>query len=228
MSWFTTTLQSSIFKKLLMALTGLFLILFLVVHLAGNLTMLAGDEGKSFNIYAHTMANNPFIQLVSKFNFAFIVLHVIYSIVLTSMNRKARPVGYQMSRANTNSHWTSRNMGILGTLVLVFLVVHLKGFWWEFKNDGIPEATYDGETYPNVFTIVETAYSLWWYVGFYVASMAFVGFHLWHGFISAFQTMGWNHPKYTPVFRVTGRIFAVVVPALFALIPIVIYFKSLG
>lgn len=228
MSWFTATLQSSIFRKLLMALTGLFLILFLVVHLAGNLTLLAGDDGKAFNIYAHTMANNPFIQIVSKFNFAFIVLHVIYSIVLTRMNRRARPVGYKVSRADTNSHWTSRNMGILGTLVLVFLVVHLKGFWWEFKNGSIPEVSYEGTAYPDVFKIVEAVYSLWWYVAFYVVSMAFVGFHLWHGFISGFQTLGWNHPKYTPAIRVTGRAFAVIVPALFALIPIILFIKSLG
>ena len=121
MSWLTDSLKSSIFRKLLMALTGLFLILFLTVHLAGNIQLIFNDEGQAFNIYAHTMAHNPFIQLVSKFNFAFIVLHVIYSIWLSRINKTARPVKYGYSAASTNSPWTSRNMGILGTLILVFL-----------------------------------------------------------------------------------------------------------
>lgn len=211
-----------------MALTGLFLILFLVVHLAGNLQMILNDQGQAFNIYAHTMAHNPLIQTVSKLNFLFIVLHVIYSIVLTRINKAARPVSYGFSAASTNSAWTSRNMGILGTLILVFLIVHLKGFWWEFKNGAIPTVTYDGETYPNVFLVVEAAYSQLWYVAFYVVSMLIVAFHLSHGFASAFQTLGLNHVKYTPAIQLIGKGFAILVPALFALIPIVIYIKSLG
>jgi succinate dehydrogenase / fumarate reductase, cytochrome b subunit len=228
MSWLTDSLKSSIFRKLLMALTGLFLILFLVVHLAGNLQLIMNDEGQAFNIYAHTMAHNPFIQIVSKFNFAFIIIHVIYSIWLSRTNKKARPVAYGYSAASTNSPWTSRNMGILGTLVLVFLVIHLKGFWWEFKNGAIPMVTYDGEIYPNVFPVVEAAYSNLWYVLVYVVSMLFVGFHLSHGFASAFQTLGLNHVKYTPAIKVIGKAFAIIVPGLFAIIPIVMYIKSLG
>lgn len=228
MSWLTDSLKSSIFRKLLMALTGLFLILFLVVHLAGNLQMVFNDQGQAFNIYAHTMANNPLIQIVSKLNFLFIVLHIAYSIILTRMNKVARPVSYGFSAAGTNSAWTSRNMGILGTLILVFLIVHLKSFWWEFKNGAIPMVTYDGETYPNVFMVVEAAYSQIWYVVFYVVSMFIVAFHLSHGFASAFQTLGLNHVKYTPAIQVIGKGFAILVPALFALIPIVIYIKSLG
>lgn len=228
MSWLTDSLKSSIFRKLLMALTGLFLILFLVVHLAGNLQMIFNDQGQAFNIYAHTMANNPLIQIVSKLNFLFIVLHVIYSIVLSRMNKVARPVSYGLSASSTNSPWTSRNMGILGTLILVFLIVHLKSFWWEFKNGAIPMVTYDGETYPDVFLVVEDAYSQVWYVVFYVVSMFIVAFHLSHGFASAFQTLGLNHVKYTPAIQLVGKGFAILVPALFALIPIVIYIKSLG
>ncbi len=228
MSWLTDSLKSSIFRKLLMALTGLFLILFLVVHLAGNLQIILNDEGQAFNIYAHTMAHNPLIQLVSKFNFAFIILHVIYSIWLSRTNKAARPVQYGYSAASTNSPWTSRNMGILGTLVLVFIVVHLRGFWWEFKNGSIPMVTYDGESIPNVFLTIEAAYSNIMIVLVYVVSMIIVGFHLSHGFASAFQTLGLNHVKYTPAINVIGKGFAIIVPALFALIPIVIYIKSLG
>jgi len=228
MSWLTDSLNSSIFRKVLMALTGLFLILFLAVHLAGNLQLIFNDGGQAFNIYAHTMANNPLIQIVSKGNFAFIVIHVVYSIILSRSNNKARPVKYGFSAASTNSPWTSRNMGILGTLILVFLIVHLKGFWWEFKNGSIPMANYDGVNYPNVYTVVEAAYSNIFYVAFYVVCMFFVAFHLSHGFASAFQTLGLNHVKYTPAIQFLGKAFAIIVPVLFALIPIVIYIKSLG
>lgn len=228
MSWLTESLKSSIFRKLLMALTGLFLILFLVVHLAGNLQLIFNDGGQAFNIYAHTMAHNPFIQTVSKLNFAFIIIHVIYSIWLSRTNKKARPVSYGFSASQPSSPWTSRNMGILGTLILVFLVVHLKGFWWEFKNDSIPTVLYDGESFPNVFLVVQAAYSNVWYVALYIVSMFFVGFHLSHGFASAFQTLGLNHVKYTPAIKAVGKGFSIIVPALFALIPIVMYIKSLG
>ena len=133
-----TFLRSSIGRKLMMALTGLFLILFLVVHLAGNLQLLAGDGGEAFNRYSYFMANNGLIQTVSKLNFLFIILHVIYSIWLTRTNAAARPIAYAGKAKEVQSQWSSRNMGILGTLILLFLIVHLKSFWYEFKFGSIP------------------------------------------------------------------------------------------
>ncbi|MDI9357058.1 MAG: succinate dehydrogenase cytochrome b subunit [Chitinophagaceae bacterium] len=227
MSGFTQAIQSSILRKVVMALTGLFLILFLVVHLLGNLQLLIDDGGKTFNLYAHLMGNNPFIQLVSKGNFAFIILHVIFSLILTRMNSKARPIGYRVSGGNTNSTFVSRNMGILGTLILIFLIVHLKGFWWEFKyGDTFKETiTIDGSTIPNYYLLIQNAYNELWYVIFYGVSMVFLSFHLWHGFSSAFQTLGINHEKYTPAVQFIGKAFSIIVPFLFAIIPIVMYFK---
>ncbi|WP_373521969.1 succinate dehydrogenase cytochrome b subunit [Aquiflexum sp.] len=227
MSWVSKTLKSTLGKKLLMALTGLFLILFLVVHLAGNLQLLISDKGESFNIYAHSMANNPLIKVVSYGNFAFILLHVIYSIILTRQNKKSRPIGYSMSRPERNSSWSSRNMGILGTILLIFILVHLRGFWYEFKFGELPTAVYEGITYKNVFVIVSEAYSNIFYVAFYVISMGFLGFHLSHGFASAFQTLGLSHTKYSPLIQKVGFGFSIIVPALFALIPLVMYIKTL-
>lgn len=226
MSWVTKTLSSTLGKKLLMALTGLFLILFLVVHLVGNLQLLLPDNGESFNLYAEGMANNPLIRVVSIGNFAFIILHVIYSILLTRLNKKSRPVGYAESAASTNSAWSSRNMGILGTLILIFLLVHLKGFYYEVKFGEMPMVDYAGVTYKNVFAIVAAAYSNILYVAFYVVSMGFLAFHLSHGFASAFQTLGLNHVKYSPLIQKVGIAFSILVPALFALIPIVMYIQS--
>ncbi|WP_111671458.1 succinate dehydrogenase cytochrome b subunit [Algoriphagus litoralis] len=226
MSWVTKTLSSTLGKKLLMALTGLFLILFLVVHLIGNLQLLLPDNGESFNLYAESMATNPLIKVVSIGNFAFIILHVIYSILLTRHNKKSRPIGYAETAASTNSAWSSRNMGILGTLILIFLLVHLKGFYYEIKFGEVPMVDYAGIMYKNVFAIVAAAYSNVFYVVFYVISMGFLGFHLSHGFASAFQTLGLNHVKYSPLIQKVGIGFSILIPALFALIPIVMYIQS--
>ncbi|WP_114748214.1 succinate dehydrogenase cytochrome b subunit [Pleomorphovibrio marinus] len=227
MSWVTKTLNSTLGQKLLMALTGFFLILFLVVHLAGNLQLLIPDNGESFNLYAHNMAINNFIRSVSIINFGLILLHVVYSVILTKHNKKARPVGYAETDASTNSTWASRNMGILGTLILIFLLVHLRGFWYRLKF-GSPDKVLLGDTeVDNAFIIVVEAFKNPIYVGFYVISMVFLAFHLSHGFASAFQTLGINHKKYTPLIQKVGLGFAILIPTLFAMIPIVMYIQSL-
>lgn len=214
----------------MMALTGLFLILFLVVHLAGNLQLLAGDGGRSFNEYSHFMSHSLLIQTVSKLNFTFIILHVLYSVWLTRQARAARPQGYEGKSALQTTSWSSRNMGILGTLILLFLVVHLKGFWYELKFGAVPTISYPDspESLPNAYKVVCMAYSQAWYAGFYVISMIFLGFHLHHGFQSAFHTVGLSNYRYKPLIRTVGNAFAVLVPLLFALIPAVMYLQSIG
>lgn len=224
MNWFTKLLSSTLGRKLMMALTGLFLILFLVVHLIGNLQLLKEDQGEAFNVYAHFMTSNPLIKVVSYVNYAAILIHVIWAILLTRLNRQARgSQGYAVTK--NSSPWTSRNMGILGTFILIFLVIHLKGFWYEMHWGGIAEATYEGKNYKDLYTVVDKAYSQSWYVGIYVFSMLILAFHLWHGFASSFQTLGLNHLKYNPVIKFVGRAFAIIVPALFALIPIWMFLR---
>ena len=127
MNWLSNFFSSTIGRKVVMALTGLFLILFLVVHLIGNLQLLKSDEGQAFNLYSKFMTSNPLIITISVLNFTFIAIHIIWAALLTRRNRAARgPVSYAVNR--NSSTLTSRNMGILGTLVLIFLVIHLKGF----------------------------------------------------------------------------------------------------
>lgn len=219
MNWFLKLLSSSIGRKLLMALTGLFLILFLVIHLIGNLQLLKDDNGESFNVYAKFMTTNPLIVTISYVNYACILIHVIWALLLTIRNRKARGAeGYAV--INNSSPWTSRNMGILGTFIFIFLVIHLRGFWYEMHWGGIPTANYDGVEVKNLYATVEAAYSQAWYVGVYVFSMLILAFHLWHGFASSFQTLGLNHKKYNPVIAFVGKAFSIIIPALFALIPI--------
>lgn len=227
MSWVSKTLSSTLGRKLIMAITGLFIILFLVVHLAGNLQLLIPDGGRAFNIYADGMGRNPLIRVVSIGNFLFILLHIIYSVILTRYNKKARPIAYGYQKSSPKVSWASKNMGILGTIILIFLLVHLRSFYYELKFGSVPTATYDGLTLKDGYTVVAEVYSNILYVVFYVLSMVFLAFHLSHGFASAFQTLGLNHAKYTPLIKTVGYGFAILVPALFALIPIVMYIQSL-
>lgn len=222
MNWFLKLLSSSIGRKLLMALTGLFLILFLVIHLIGNLQLLKHDNGQAFNVYAKFMTTNPLIVTISYVNYACILVHIIWALLLTIKNRQARgDQGYAV--VNNSSPWTSRNMGILGALILIFLVIHLRGFWYEMHWGGIPTVNYDGEEVKDLYATVDAAYSQAWYVGVYVFSMLILAFHLWHGFVSSFQTLGLNHKKYNPAIAFVGKAFAIIVPALFALIPILMF-----
>ena len=228
MNWFWNALTSGIGRKVIMSLTGLFLILFLVVHLAGNLQLLKSDGGEAFNVYSHFMANNPLIQLISKGNFFFIFLHIFISLTLYVKNKRARPIGYKVLAASANSSWPSRSMTILGTLIFIFLVMHLYGFWFQFKNGALADIEINGVVMGDGYTWVVAAYANPGIAAFYVISMAVLGFHLWHGFASAFQSLGLNHAKYNGFITGFGKLYAIAVPVLYAVIPIVIYLKSLS
>lgn len=223
MKWIIDLFASSLGRKLLMALTGIFLILFLAVHLTGNLQLLKADDGRAFNVYAEFMSTNPIVQTISKGNFFFILLHITVSLILTIRNRKARgEKGYAIN--GKSSIWASRNMGILGTLVLTFLVIHLRHFWGEMHYGDMPMVMYDGESYRNIYEVVAYWFSKGWYVALYVFCMIALAFHLWHGFASSFQTLGLHHQKYNPIINFVGKAFAIIVPALFAWIPLSMYF----
>ncbi len=222
MNWFIQTFTSTLGRKVLMSLTGLFLCLFLVIHLIGNLQLLKNDGGEAFNTYAQFMGHNPLIQIVSIGNFVFILLHILQSILLTLKNRAARPVQYAFQ--NNSSTWASRNMGILGSALFIFLAVHLSAFWWRMKFGEVPPITYEaGIEVKNLHLVATEAFKILPIVIFYVVSMALLGFHLSHGFASAFQTLGLSHPKYTPVIKAIGQFISILVPAGYALIPIVMY-----
>lgn len=227
MSWFTKAMSSTLGKKLIMALTGLFLIIFLVVHLSGNLQLLVDDEGRAFNIYAKFMTTNPLIKTTSFLLYASFLIHIIWALILTINNKKSRPIGYAKVRPSKNSTWSSRNMGLLGTIILIFLVIHMKDFWYVMHWGPITSTVYDGQEYRNLYSTVEAAFSQWWYVAIYVVSMLALMFHLYHGFSSAFQTLGLNHVKYNRLIKVVGTLFAIIVPAMFAVIPIIFYLRTL-
>lgn len=224
MKWLIDLFSSSLGRKVVMALTGLFIILFLAVHLIGNLQLLKDDGGEAFNVYAYFMTHNPLIKMVSYVNYAFFLFHIAWALMLTFKNRQARgSVSYAVTTSKS-AIWSSRNMGILGTIILVFLVIHMKDFWGEMHFGNMPTKTYDGKEVKDLYTVVGAAFTQNWYVALYCISMVAIAFHLWHGFVSAFQTLGINHMKYNPVINFVGKTFSIVVPALFALIPIVMFF----
>lgn len=230
MSWFKEFFISSIGRKLIMSLTGLFLTSFLVIHLIGNLQLLADDGGKAFNVYAKFMTSNPLIKTISYLLYASILLHAVQGIILWRKNREARgSQGYAVKavRAAHTSAAAAVNMAWLGIIVFVFICLHMYQFWLQMKMGNVPMVTYEGETYKDLYTITAVAFANPLYVVIYVLSMVVIGIHLWHGFQSAFQTLGLNHRKYTPFIQKFGKVFSILVPALFALIPVWMFLASL-
>jgi len=119
-------------KKLIMALTGLFLCTFIIVHLGGNLLLFNNDNGYSFNVYANFLTHFPPIEVVAYILYACILVHALYAIILTVKNRKARPIGYAAAN-NSPASWSSKNMGLLGSVLFVFIVIHMANFWYQYK-----------------------------------------------------------------------------------------------
>lgn len=224
--------NTSIAKKVWMALTGLFLCVFLIGHVAGNLQlMVPGDEGREqFNLYAEFMHHNIGIQILGRLTLLSLIIHAIDGLILTRQNQKARPKGYVKHKPETNSMWSSRNMGLLGTIILVFLVVHLQNFYWPFYygRDTMPQFTTSQDiVLPDLYQVAYTMFSPTSDYGLplvilYVISMAALGFHLWHGFKSGFQSLG-IHPRNRAILTKTGYGFAVIISILFAIIPVYIY-----
>ena len=216
--------SSRIFQKALAALTGGFLVLFLIGHLAGNLQLfIPGELGqKQFNAYALFMTTNPAVIALSYVTYTSIFLHLVFTLYLTLQSRKARPVKYLAKSGSTNSTWSSRNMAFLGTMLLIFLIIHLRSFWYEmhFGDIGI-----DKWGNKDLHTVTVTAFKNIFYTGFYIISMIMLAFHLHHGVESAFQTLGLNTLKYERTISFLGKGIAVFIPLIFATIPIMLYVR---
>ena len=219
-------IKSSLAKKYWMAGTGLFLCLFLVGHLLGNLQLLLPAEiaSDSFNLYAKFMTTNLLLKSFILTYFS-ILFHAIDGILLVVQNKKARPVDYAYNKPSANSNWASRNMGLLGTVLLLFLVVHMRSFWYEMHFGDIPTVLIGGEDVKDLYAITTSAFQELWYVILYVVCMVAIAFHLSHGFSSAFQTIGATHPKYSPIVKKIGYAFGILIPFAFAIIPLALYFR---
>ena len=196
-------------------MSGLFLLLFLTGHLAGNLQLLIPESygaQQKFNDYAHFMSTNPFVKILSITTYISIILHVVVTLALTISSRRKRPVNYRSSASQTNSIG-SKYMGVLGTVIFAFIIVHLSNFWYKAK--------FEGET--DIYYLVVSKFQHLEHVIVYVLAMLAIFFHVLHGFSSSFQSLGLITSKTRKYFQGLGMIYALLIPILFAIIPIYIY-----
>ncbi|NVO08885.1 MAG: succinate dehydrogenase cytochrome b subunit [Bacteroidales bacterium] len=214
--------SSSLGKKLIMSITGLFLMIFLLVHLTVNLMLLFGD-GKLFNFAANFMATNQLIEVVEPVLAIGFIVHIIYASIITLLNQRTRPMGYIQTSSNGVTSWASKNMYILGGAIFIFLVIHLINFFWKIKFGEVATLSYD-----NGLTQMADTYSLvsglfityWWYDLIYIAGALLLGFHLSHGFWSAFQTLGWNNKIWIKRLEIIAYIYAIIIAIGFTIIPL--------
>ncbi len=227
MSGFGNAFSASIGKKFIMGITGLFLILFLIVHCFINSMIFFNDGGLTFNEGAHFMASNWLIRAGEVVLFLGLIIHIVQGLRLWFQNRKARPIRYAVNNGSANSYWYSRSMGLLGTLLLIFLIIHLSNFWVVSRFSGIEN--YDGVTgldangNENLYFVMHAVFQNPIIVVLYVLSMASLCYHLLHGFASAFQTLGWNHAKYNGIIKGASVWYSIIISVLFAAMPIAIF-----
>ena len=207
MNWLTNTLWTSVGKKLLMAVTGLFFCVFLTLHLAGNLTIYAGKD--AFNSYAqHLHSLGPLLILAEWGLLLFAAIHICSGLLLFYQNYKARPTRYAVNKRAGGRTLGSATMPYTGVILLLFVIYHLFNFHFVDK------------THTTIFQIVSTAFSKPSYVVIYTFAMIVAAVHVSHGFWSAFQTLGANHPKYTPFLRGLSLVFSLIVGIGFGFIPV--------
>ena len=216
--------SSSLGKKYLMAITGLFLCSFLVIHFLGNIALFT--DPVQFNEYTRFMSSNPIIRVMEIVLVTGFLTHIVDAIILTRANKKAQPVKYAMNK--NKSSWYSRNMGLTGSVILAFLILHLQSFWYEYKfGEVLMTVDSNGDSIKDMFTIVKTAFSEWWYSAIYVLAMLLLGSHLNHGFQSAFQSVGLRHKKYTPTIKMLGTGFSISITVGFISFPIYFFITQL-
>ncbi len=215
---------SSITKKIIMSLAGLFLITFLVVHLGINILILFDDTRELFNRAAHFMITNPLIQTFQWVLFAGFILHIILGFILQVQNWMARPVRYEKKGSSETSYF-SKFMIHTGVIVLVFLALHMANFFFRVKFGEVPMIFYGTEEFRDVGLLVVELFKDLGYVIFYVVSLLVLGFHLDHGFQSAFQSLGANHRTYTPVIYLIGKVYTIAITLGYIAIPLVLYFS---
>ena len=207
-----------------MAFTGLFLAFFLIIHLLGNLQLLIpGEIGKlQFNSYSHLISGLSVIKLVSYVLYFSILYHVFDAAWLTYDNWKASDKSYKKDKRAEVSDWISRNMGILGSLIFIFLIIHFRDYWYVYKFGSLP---LDADGNKDLYTIIINSFKDLWYVVLYVIAILALGLHLIHGVSSAFRTLGLYHEKYIKWVKYIGYLFAILITLGFVLIPILIYLK---
>ncbi len=207
-----------IFRKTILALTGLFICVFLIAHLGANFLLLLPTETARvmYNNYSATLRGNFLITIVAYVNYACILFHVLYAILVTRKNKSARNERYAINASSENSSWSSQNMMLLGSIIFAFIVIHMANFWFKVKF-----LHQDEDLYQMVYELFKNPY----YVLIYSLGMIPLGLHLSHGIQSAFKTLGLYHKKYIRILARVSVIFATFMGLGFAIIPIILYLR---
>jgi succinate dehydrogenase / fumarate reductase cytochrome b subunit len=229
MKW-SELFTSSVGKKFVMGLTGIFLILFLVVHVCVNACIWAMDGGQMFNMAAHFLGSTLVPRVLEIGLFLGFILHIVQAYILELQNRRKRNISYKVPMGNKGSKWYSRYMGWLGTFVLLFLVIHLKNFWVPSRFMDMNEVTYPpGVSVHDLFGLMRDTFQMdapgaLWLLILYVVGCLSLAYHLLHGFQSAFRSLGVYNNRYLRLLNAVGIGFAIIVPLAFAMMPISMYF----
>lgn len=209
--------QSTIGRKFLMALSAMFLLVFLLIHLSVNLLSIFSED--AFNTASHFMGYNPLIQFVMQpVLVAGVIFHFVMGFVLEMKNKNARPVKYAVANNSGNSSWSSRNMIISGAVILAFLGVHMYDFWMHEMNYKYVEALSINET--RYWEELHAKFADLWRVVFYAVSFVLLGLHLSHGFQSSFQSIGARHPKYLKCVNTLGTWYSILIPLGFIVVAV--------
>jgi succinate dehydrogenase / fumarate reductase cytochrome b subunit len=223
MSWFKQTWNSSIGRKFAMALSALFLIIFLLQHFLINFTSVVSEN--TFNELSHFMGTNPLVQFLLQPVLIFgVVFHFIMGFILEAKNRSSRAVKYAMNNGSANSSWLSRNMIYSGLVILFFLGLHFYDFWIHEIN--VKYINVQEEDATRYYHELVDKFKDPVRVGIYALSFVFLALHLLHGFASAFQSSGINHKKYSPLIKKLGKIYSIAIPAGFIFIAVFHYLNQ--
>lgn len=216
-------LTVAIGRKFIVSISGIFLMMFICVHLGANLLLIFDDSGELFNQGANFMATNPFIKIMEPVLALGFLVHIVWSFYVSYKNYKARPVRYAQSNASYSSSWASRNMLVLGALVLVFLIIHLWNFYYiiKFNYESMLSTEIDGVVMHDTYTLVAGLFkSSMGYCIVYIIGALLLGMHLSHGFWSSFHTIGFSNKIWLSRLQFLGQIFAILIAAGFTIIPL--------
>jgi len=225
-----------------MALTGLFLISFLLIHVGLNSCIYndlsffnSKDDGRMFNVAAHFMGSSYVIRIVEIGLFVGFLIHIIQGYVLEVQNRSRRGVGYKVPMGTRGSAWYRKSMGLLGTIILLFLIIHISNFWIHSRllkdlpeKEYVPGAVMIDDLFSRmVYVFHENSWSVW-VVVLYVIACISLAWHLIHGFQAAFRSLGLYNTRYISLVNTLGIVFSIIVPLLFAFMPLSMYFGWVG
>ncbi len=221
MNWFFEFTNSSVGKKITMATTGILLCLYLIIHLFGNLFLYAGPE--AFNLYVERLSSiKPVVRVIEVILVLIFLGHIVNGVQLIFRNRASAGKAYVQYKANDVSPLTSRWMGTTGSIIFIFLVIHLQTIWWNYQTH------HEAGRFYSVITGNEVGFGNPYYAIFYLIAMFLLGFHLRHGFQSAFQTFGIRYTKYEKLLNAIAVFFWLIIPVCFATIPIYFGFLKGG